>query len=49
MTLSKFCLFSYKHLDENRTRLAILEIGKFVFLEVIVDKTKKGIEIEINA
>ena len=45
----RFCLLSYRHLDENRTRFAVLEIGKFTLLEIIFDKSKQGIDLEINA
>lgn len=39
---------SYKHIDDNISKLEIIRIGKFVLLEMIFDKTKKGVTFMIE-
>jgi len=41
-------LLSYKHIDKNITKLELLKIGRFIFLEITLDKTKPYNSIEIG-
>lgn len=45
----KIYILRYHHPEENVTRFALIEIGKFTFFEIILNYKKNGFSLEIEA